>query len=111
MQKMKRVHDGTSGIYLELKPYSELNDTASYSVLAYLIGPDNLSNERVANAAKVVALLYKAFSKCRGVELTDVVQRTEAEVTMARLKQLRRWDYHDYLSVRGDNETELEPAE
>ena len=101
--KFKGANNVIRGIYFLLSPDTELAESESYDLIVWVTMstqtyevPDSRSQ-----AQKLVDLLETELRKCKGITVQGVELRSEGDVSLDDLRQLKRWDFDD-LTLRGE---------
>jgi hypothetical protein len=108
-RQLKRYGDHLTAIYLQVSD-SELGDGVPYEItICGTMREDDYedTNRRMA-AQSVLDALEAAVHKFGkgGIVVRECVLKSEAEVTLADRRMLKRWDFDD-LTIRGDGVPEL----
>lgn len=100
---LKQDGERISGIYL-LVDGRELADPDLYEVvlIATMLDSDFDDAAMRRACAEVLGLLEVALDGCDGISVIDCSLRSERELSLSDLRELRRWDY-DSLSIRDED--------
>ena len=96
--KVKKANSVLSGMYVEILPFAELNDTEQYQVNLLGTVPADFDGDLI----KAEAALTKHAEILRAANM-DVTQRLlkEDEISLALIRRFKRF-YYDDLSYRAD---------
>ena len=87
------------GIYIDLEPpHEDLEDDQSYLLTVLLLYKDE-AFEGAYNLQEYAEQVKICFSKAEGVDVLDVVALSEKDISVYRLRRMRRWQL-DYISFR-----------
>lgn len=101
IKRLKLIED----IYIKILPFEEVDDGTKYQVEIYiLMDADNYDSpiiyEEYTSHAKS---LEDQFNQCDGIDVQLVELRSNADITVREIQELKRWDY-SYLSYREPDE-------
>lgn len=102
---LKKNHELFTEILLRVSPFEELEEGGSYELACYLLMAAEVHDDpaRLAKAREVASKLEKHFEDS-GIEVITCSPASEAELTVAELNELVRWDY-DHLTNRAATES------
>jgi hypothetical protein len=95
---LKKNHDLFTEILLYVSPFDELEADEIYELACYLLMSEEVHGDpgRLARAQDVAAALEKLLADA-GFDVAECSPVSEAEITVAELNELVRWDY-DHLT-------------
>jgi hypothetical protein len=103
--------DTITGLFVTLDSEADLPDGVSYNVLLVgMIREDRDDDDTRRRANELVGEVSAHLSSCAGIEVPDYAVKSEAEITLADYRKLRRLD-HDSLSFREGSSDELPPTQ
>jgi hypothetical protein len=107
---LKRNGTNLSGIYL-LIDGRELPDGESYDVVlvATMLEDEFNDGSLRSTCAEVLGRVAAAVDECPGISVIEFMLKSERDVSLSDLRELRRWDY-DSLSLR-DDDSQLPPED
>jgi hypothetical protein len=99
---LKRLGTKISGIYL-LVDARELPEDEDYAVVlvATMLEDDFGDAEARRICSEAVTLVGASLDGCRGISLLESDMRSESQMSLSDLRELKRWDY-DSLSLRDE---------
>lgn len=101
-KKMDRVSESVIGVYVDIFPDKELNDTQNYDIdLLFLITEKVKEDSDFFQEIKALAEVYKQALTDANCNLGGVIIKTKQEVSIATLESYKRLIY-DNLSYKND---------
>ncbi len=100
-RSLKRRGAEISGIYIAVNPWEEVDEGETYQVSLYAtMEVETWSDHRIrGEMSSLLGDIATALNRCDGIEVDDFQLLSEADLSLADIRLLRRWDY-DYLSYR-----------
>jgi hypothetical protein len=98
-KKLKKEGDNITCVFAGLDAIEELPPEKSYRLVLRVVVPVEVCEDdaKEQRALSVVSEMRKLLAQCPGIEVEDAVLETEAEITLADVMKMIRWDF-DYLS-------------
>jgi hypothetical protein len=108
---MKRQGDLITGLFLTLNTEEELGPEDSYDVvLLGLLREETADLDTRDKADELVAQSAAHLGACEGIDVKDYAVKSDAEISVADLRKLRRLD-QDNLSYRAGTPEDLPPIQ
>jgi hypothetical protein len=110
-QSLKRHGDVLEGLYVVVAD-DELAAGQDYEIIVWVTMREELyrSPEHRTKAQRLVDEFETHLADCDGICVSEVELRSEADVSLADIRKLKRWDFDD-LSLRTGSESTLPPAD
>ncbi len=109
-KKLKAKGNLITGIFLRLSSYEELSGGETYNVILFVTAlPESCEDEKIER--EIIIMLGEieyALNQSRGIVVVEAALRSEAELTLCELRQIKRWDY-DYLSYKDGMPDQIVP--
>lgn len=106
----KREGNLITGIFLRLNPPDEVGPDEPYEIIVRLTAKEEVfaRDELEARALALTETVRREFDAIQGIRIIDYALVSEADFSLADVRETLRWDY-DYLSFRAGTPDDTAP--